>query len=207
MPRKPITATPGRIASFDRLRPYFDLWPTVFPTTTNPVVKPLAITTKQALRARLVVPDGMTQEEVLRAINATIRAYTRSPGYLLAMSQPDSQRHDLDGQSVEPVTDQHRRDAQAGVEHHRKIKAQGLPGPPSQQKPVAKVAVEPPVNVTDEAVALEPAAPAGRLRVEPPTVDVVCQSDNQCRLAAVAPPPKVGKSGRPILKLKAPVGR
>jgi sRNA-binding protein len=139
-PRPPITATPGRIASFDRLRPYFDLWPAVFPTTEAPAIKPLAISTRQALRARLVVPDGMTQDEVLRAVNAATRAYVRSPGYLLTMSQPDSQRHDLDGQPVEPVTDQHRRDAQAGVEHHRKMKAQGLPGPPRKTPAVAPTA-------------------------------------------------------------------
>jgi hypothetical protein len=86
MLRKPISATPGWIASLNRLRPLLSPWPAVFPTTAAPMIKPLAISTKQALRARMVVPDGMMEEQVLRAINAVVRTYVRSPGYLLAMS-------------------------------------------------------------------------------------------------------------------------
>jgi sRNA-binding protein len=187
-PRPPITATPGRIASFDRLRPYFDLWPAVFPTTEAPAIKPLAISTRQALRARLVVPDGMTQDEVLRAINATVRAYVRSPGYLLAMSQPDSQRHDqrhdLDGNPVEPVSDQHRRDAQAGFEHHRKMKTQG-----KAQRDRGDVATAAKPSPPPTSPALPPAPVPAAVEVQAPA------------------PPQIGKSGRPILKLKAPVGR
>jgi sRNA-binding protein len=192
-PRPPITATPGRIASFDRLRPYFDPWPTVFPTTANPMIKPLAIGTKQALRARLVVPDGMTQEQVLRAINAVVRTYVRSPGYLLAMAQPDSQRHDLDGNPVEPVSDQHHQDAKAGFAHHQKIKAQGKAGPPRKEQ---RDQVEVAAMEQSPSPSSPPSAP---VPAPPRSAPVEVQTPDS--------PPQIGKSGRPILKLKAPVGR
>jgi sRNA-binding protein len=179
------------------LRPYFDLWPAVFPTTEAPAIKPLAISTRQALRARLVVPDGMTQDEVLRAINATVRAYVRSPGYLLAMSQPDSQRHDLDGNPVEPVSDQHRRDAQAGFEHHRKMKSLGKAGPPRKE-----------TVQTETAAATEQSSPPSPLPSAPvPALPRPAPVEAAVEVQAPDSLPQIGKSGRLILKLKAPVGR
>jgi sRNA-binding protein len=184
MPRKPITATTGRIAALDRLRPLLSPWPTVFPSTEAPMIKPLAISTKQALRARMVVLDGMTEEQVLRAINAVVRTYVRSPGYLLAMAQPDSQRHDLDGNPVEPVSDQHRQDAKAGFAHHQKIKAQGKAGPPREEKAQTQAAV------TEQSSPPPPAPVPAPVEIKAPES-----------------PAPIGKGGRPILKLKVPAGQ
>jgi sRNA-binding protein len=80
---------------------------TVFPRAAGQPIVPLAIGTAKHLE-ELGVPS--------EAVAHVIRGYTRHPAYLRALARPGAMRHDLTGQPVEPVSEEHARYAALSLE-------------------------------------------------------------------------------------------
>jgi sRNA-binding protein len=59
----------------------------------------------------LFKPDGD-----VKALRQAITRYVMSKGYLSTCAQPGAMRYNLEGQPVEPVSEEHRIDAQAHLE-------------------------------------------------------------------------------------------
>ena len=73
-------------------------------------LQPLVGAAAAGLAARLI-EAGVDADELL--VRATLAHHVRRPGYLERMAAPDSMRHDLDGNPVEPVSARHRDHAAA----------------------------------------------------------------------------------------------
>jgi sRNA-binding protein len=69
---------------------------------------PLAIGTRQLLIERMGAAATTSRRN---KVSRLLRAYCRSARYLRAMAAPGAMRHDLDGNPVEPVSDEHRANA------------------------------------------------------------------------------------------------
>ena len=82
-------------------------WPEVFDRKQP---KPLALGTGKAIRAAL----GLTHNRNKRLMRCLI--YRRP--YQAALAAKDAQRHDLNGKPVEPVSEEHRTNAQAWLDAH-----------------------------------------------------------------------------------------
>src|SRR5687767_8605369 len=101
---KPVFAPPDRIRALAVLRPVLTAWPAVLPTEQDPTIRPLALSTRKALNARLVLPEGQTVAEVRRLVGHVLHRYTTSAPYLLSLCRPGAERHDLDATPMEPVS-------------------------------------------------------------------------------------------------------
>jgi sRNA-binding protein len=65
----------------------------------------------------------LKSDAALPELRKALRRYTRSAGYLLAMAQPDANRHGINGEPVEPVSEGDRLNARqsfAAIQQHRK---------------------------------------------------------------------------------------
>lgn len=82
-------------------------WPGVF-DRKNP--KPLALGTGKAVRAAL----GLTHKRSKRLMARLIHCRP----YQAALAAKDAQRHDLNGKPVEPVSEEHRANAQTWLDEH-----------------------------------------------------------------------------------------
>jgi hypothetical protein len=93
------TATRWVIDALAPLRERLTTWPAVLPTAVGDPVRPLKIGVYDDLLALL--PNGEGHETLSRVL----RRYTRSTQYLTA---PGAMRHDLAGNPIEPVADEHK---------------------------------------------------------------------------------------------------
>jgi ProQ/FINO family len=97
---------------------------------------PLAVLPKQVGDPLLPLRVGIWDEllALLRpgaepdALARALRAYTRSTGHFTACARQDAMRHDLDGQAVEPVSEEHRTGALKAVQGRRRFAAQSRAG-------------------------------------------------------------------------------
>lgn len=80
--------------------------------------KPLTIGIANSLMERLdsALPTDWSKTRKRRLISVMLYHHTRRWEYLKAVARPDSMRHDLDGQPVEPVLPEHREHAQQDFE-------------------------------------------------------------------------------------------
>jgi sRNA-binding protein len=100
---------PGRSSKFASLP--FDPWPAVLPRTHDRhLVLPLALGLHGQLQARLPA-------ELHGELEQKLRKYCRSPWYQRAVADENSQRHDIDGRPVEPVSEAHRESARSALKY------------------------------------------------------------------------------------------
>jgi hypothetical protein len=90
-----------------RLGKVVDRLPAIFPTPAFPVVRPLEIGISHSLHKRCRPPGDMTAAKAHGIIADSLQRYVRSPEYLTALAAPGAWRHDLDGNAVEPVSQDH----------------------------------------------------------------------------------------------------
>jgi sRNA-binding protein len=127
-PAKVIVASPGVLATLQRLRPYLSAWPVVLPTRERPEIRPLAVGTGQALVAWL---KSETDVEGAAIADEVLRLYTRSSAYLIALAQPSSQRFALDGSLAGSVEPKHRHFAAIILESRAAAKTRHADGEPA----------------------------------------------------------------------------
>src|SRR3954453_15077630 len=91
------------------LREHLSPWPAVLPSEVGDPIRPLKIGVRTDLAALL--PDGEAHE----GLSQVLRRYTRGREYMAALSAPDAMRHDLAGNPVEPVADEHKAPTKSSV--------------------------------------------------------------------------------------------
>ena len=116
-PQRPVTAREWDVAHATALRALLTQPPAVLPNQVGDALLPLRIGIWDALLALL--QPGAEPEALARAL----RAYTRSTGYFMACARKDAMRHDLDGQVVEPVSEEHRTGSLKAVQGRRRPSA------------------------------------------------------------------------------------
>jgi hypothetical protein len=80
---------------------HFTTWPGVLPNKLGDPVRPFKIGIRADLEALLTPGDATALAE----LKVTLKRYCRSEKYIYACAAPGAQRHDIDGQPVEPVSD------------------------------------------------------------------------------------------------------
>src|SRR3954447_10252371 len=116
-PHGPVTAREWDVAYAAALRALLTQLPAVLPNQVGDPLLPLRIGGWDALLALLW--PGAEPEALARAL----RAYTRSTGYFMICARKGAMRHDLDGQAVEPVSEEHRTGAVKAVQGRRRRSA------------------------------------------------------------------------------------
>lgn len=100
-----IEASPWVIDLLAVLRPMLKSWPPVLPAKVGDPVRPLAIGIDKDLRALMGPPPSDAHAIMARRL----RRYAGSIQYKMAIAEPGSHRHAIDGTPVEPVAEEHRR--------------------------------------------------------------------------------------------------
>src|SRR3954451_12122947 len=95
-------ATQWTIDALAPLREHLSPWPAVLPAEVGDPIRPLKIGVYADLVALL--PDGEAHE----VLSQVLRRYTRGRAYVAALVAPDAMRHDLAGNPVEPVAEEHK---------------------------------------------------------------------------------------------------
>jgi sRNA-binding protein len=95
-------ATRWTIDALAPLREHLSAWPAVLPSKVGDPIRPLKIGVHSDLA--VLLPDGEAHEVLSRVL----RRYTRSTQYLAALAAPDAVRHDLAGNPVGPVAEEHK---------------------------------------------------------------------------------------------------
>jgi hypothetical protein len=113
-PQGPVAAREWDVAHAAALRALLTQPPAVLPNQVGDPLLPLQIGIWDALLALL--RPGAEAETLARAL----RAYTRSTGYFMACARKGAMRHDLDGQAVEPVSEEHRMGAVKAAQGRRR---------------------------------------------------------------------------------------
>ncbi|WP_082660536.1 ProQ/FINO family protein [Aureimonas ureilytica] len=123
--RGPIVASPRMVELAEAINAHLLAPIGVLPNSTERPVLPFAIGISAEIEARIKPGDSMDDLKI------AIRKYVRHRTYLLAMGQPNSTRHDIDGNPVEPVSEENRQTAittytriQAANEKRRKAQEQ-----------------------------------------------------------------------------------
>jgi len=96
------TATQWTLTTLAQLREHLTSWPAVLPSEIGDPIRPLKIGVRDDLAALL--PNG----EGHAVLGPVLRRYTRAWEYLAALAAPDALRHDLAGNPVEPVAEEHK---------------------------------------------------------------------------------------------------
>src|SRR3954462_13161976 len=95
-------ATQWTIDVLAPLREHLSPWPVVLPSEVGDPIRPLKIGVRADLAALL--PDGEAHEVLSRVL----RRYARGREYVAALAASDALRHDLVGNPVEPVAEEHK---------------------------------------------------------------------------------------------------
>src|SRR3954454_8008200 len=95
-------ATQWTIDALTPLREHLSPWPAVLPAEVGDPIRPLKIGVHTDLAALL--PDGQGAE----VLGPVLRRSPRAWEYGAALAPPDAMRHDLAGNPVEPVADEHK---------------------------------------------------------------------------------------------------
>jgi hypothetical protein len=144
-------ATQWTIDTLAPLREHLSPWPAVLPSAVGDPIRPLKIGVRADLAALL--PDGAAHEVLSRVL----RRYARGREYLAALAAPDAMRHDLAGNPVEPVAEEHR--------IHLGPKAAQPPAPQPQETVI--------VSVKIKALKVTAVVPPADLKPLPPGAEVV----------------------------------
>jgi ProP effector len=145
------TATQWTIDTLAPLREHLSAWPAVLPSEIGDPIRPLKIGVRDDLAALL--PNG----EGHGVLGQVLRRYTRAWEYMAALAAPDAMRHDLAGNPVEPVADEH--------------KAHAKPSVRPVQTPQRKETII--VSVKIKALKVTAVVPPADLKPVPPGADVV----------------------------------
>src|SRR3954463_339668 len=95
-------ATQWTIDALAPLREHLSPWPVVLPSKVGDPIRPLKIGVRSDLA--VLLPDGEAHE----VLGRVLRRYTRGREYLAALAASDALRHDLVGNPVEPVAEEHK---------------------------------------------------------------------------------------------------
>jgi len=145
------TASPWILNTLAPLREHLTSWPAVLPSAVGDPIRPLKVGVREDLAALL--PDGEGHE----VLNRALRRYTHSTQYLTALVAPDAMRHDLAGNPVEPVAD----------EHKTPIRPSVRPAQVPQRKETIVVSIK------IKALKITAVVPPADLKPVPPGADVV----------------------------------
>src|SRR4051795_12859705 len=113
-PQGPVPAREWDVAHATALRALLTQPPAVLPRQVGDPLLLLQIGIWDPLLA-LLRPGAEP-----KALARVLRAYTRSTGYFMACARKNAMRHDLDGQAVEPVSEEHRTGAAKAVQRRRR---------------------------------------------------------------------------------------
>ena len=144
-------ATQWTIDTLAPLREHLSAWPAVLPSEVGDPIRPLKIGVRSDLA--VLLPDGEAHEVLSRVL----RRYTRGREYLAALAAPDALRHNLAGNPVEPVAEEHKT--------HFRPKAAQSPAPQHQETVI--------VSVKIKALKVTAVVPPTDLKPLPPGADVV----------------------------------
>ena len=95
-------ATQWTIDTLAPLREHLSPWPAVLPSEVGDPIRPLKI--RVHARPAALLPDGEAHE----VLSQVLRRYAREREYVAALAAPDALRHDLAGNPVEPVAEEHK---------------------------------------------------------------------------------------------------
>jgi hypothetical protein len=146
-------ATQWTIDALAPLREHLSAWPAVLPSEVGDPIRPLKIGVRSDLA--VLLPDGEAHE----VLGRVLRRYTRGREYLAALAAPDALRHDLVGNPVEPVAEEHK------THVWTKAKAAQCPAPQHQETII--------VSVKIKALKVTAVVPPADLKPLPPGADVV----------------------------------
>jgi sRNA-binding protein len=152
-------ATQWTIDVLAPLREHLSPWPAVLPAEVGDPIRPLKIGVRSDLA--VLLPDGEAHEVLSRVL----RRYTRGREYVTALAAPDAMRHDLAGNPVEPVAEEHRVYIQPNA--HIRPKAKATQSPASQHQETVIVAIK------IKALKVTAVVPPTDLKPLPPGTDVV----------------------------------
>lgn len=139
--RPPIRhiASESVLAKLESIARFFPVWPAVLPSRSDATLRPLKIGIDQDLMARVIVPDGITREEVSGEVRRAIRYLTQSNAYRRAVAAAGAFRHDVDGHPVGPVLEVHAAYAASQLPGYVKPKSSGTAGAPTHKVIVMKI--------------------------------------------------------------------
>ena len=157
-------ATQWTIDTLAPLREHLFPWPAVLPSEVGDPIRPLKIGVRADLAALL--PDGEAHEVLSRVL----RRYTRGREYGAALAAPDALRHDLAGNPVEPVAEEHKT--------HVQPKAVQSSAPQHQETVI--------VSVKIKALKVTAVVPPADLKPLPPGADVVLALEVRDGMTAMA---------------------
>ena len=143
-------ATQWTIDTLAPLREHLSPWPAVLPSKVGDPIRPLKIGVRTDLA--VLLPEGEAHEVLSRVL----RRYARGREYLAALAAPDALRHDLAGNPVEPV-----------AEEHKRPRAKAAQAPASQHQETVIVSIK------IKALKVTAAVPPADLKPLPPGADVV----------------------------------
>jgi hypothetical protein len=144
-------ATQWTIDALAPLREHLSPWPAALPSAVGDPIRPLKIGVHSDLA--VLLPDGEAHEVLSRVL----RRYTRGREYLATLAAPDALRHDLAGNPVDPVAEEHKT--------HVRPKAAQSPAPQHQETVI--------VSVKIKALKVTAVVPPADLKPLPPGADVV----------------------------------
>lgn len=168
------------------LRARLPRWPAVLPSAVGEPIKPLKIGLHNELLALLPAEDAPAGRELLKV---TLGRYCNSRQYLAAVAAAQAMRHDMDGQPVEPVIDQH------------KMKPSWARAKRSKGRSMAAAPTEP-----EAGAAAAPAEPAAGTVNPPQEIVVVTVRVKAMKVAVVIPPEQlipVAPGSEVVLRIKA----
>jgi sRNA-binding protein len=123
-------ATQWTINTLAPLREHLSAWPAVLPSAVGDPIRPLKIGVHTDLA--VLLPDG----EAHQVLSPVLRRYARAREYVTALAAPDALRHDLAGNPVEPVVEEHKTHVRP------KAKAAQSPAPQHQETVIVSVKIK-----------------------------------------------------------------
>ena len=119
-PRPPEShkATRRTVELADELAALLTTRPAVLVTEVGEPVRPLKVGARGELIA--LTRPHLAHHHLHRAL----RRYTRAVPYLLACLKDGAMRHDLDGDPIEPISEEHRKLARADLAERRRLRAE-----------------------------------------------------------------------------------
>jgi sRNA-binding protein len=179
------------IKLWEPLRERLQSWPALLPSKPGDPIRPLAIGTDRALAALLVSPD----DDGKKLIKTIVMRHCQSVQYATAMSRDGAMRHDLDGNPVEPVPDEHRQ--------HRVTRTKASSAAPPQTAPQTEPDTTEEIMVAVKALKITAVLPPDQLKPsEASTVALTVAAPDGAKATAVLS----GKTYRRALAQIAAIG-
>lgn len=146
---------------WEPLRERLQSWPALLPSRVGDPIRPFAIGTDKALNGLLITPD----DDGKKMVKTIVMRHCRSTQYAAALAPDGAMRHDLDGNPVEPVPDEHRQ--------HRVSRPKPTASAPPKTAPQPEPDTTEEIMVTVKALKISAVLPPDQLKPSDATTVVL----------------------------------